>query len=94
MKTPPPSPTSEPTVPAPGFYPGRWSDPIGLPIVPVSAILLPHDKVLTFSGTTATSFSGPRTADGTVGKTQISILDLDSTAEPGQRVQDTRVSRA
>lgn len=83
-------PTVDPTLHAPGFYPGRWSDPIGLPIVPVSAILLPHDKVLTFSGITATSFSGPRTTDDTVGKTQISILDLASGAEPGQReISDT-----
>jgi galactose oxidase len=84
------SPTATPTEDPPGFYPGSWSVPIGLPIVPASAVLLPHDKVLTFSGITATSFSGPRLTDDTTGRTQVSILDLDSQAEPGQReVADT-----
>ncbi len=81
--TPPPAtdpPPSEET--PPGFHPGVWSNPIGLPIVPATAVLLPNDKVLTFAGVSATGFTTDSTNGG---KTQISILDVGSGTHAGQR---------
>jgi galactose oxidase len=87
---PPPteSPTPEPPSPTPttegppGFHPGLWSDPIGLPIVPGTAVLLPNDKVLTFSGVAANGFTTDTTNGG---KTQISILDVGNGVHAGRR---------
>lgn len=75
--TPPPSPD-----PSPGFHPGLWSDPIGLPIVPATAVLLPNNKVLTFSGVAADGFTTDTTNGG---KTQISILDVSHGVHTGRR---------
>jgi galactose oxidase len=58
---------------------GRWGAPIGFPIVPVSAVLLPNNKLLTFAGYEGTSFDKA----GTV--TKVAILDL-STGLVGQSV--------
>ena len=79
-----PAPTTTPpaTEPPPGFHPGRWSDPIGLPIVPATAVLLPNDKVLTFSGVAADGFTVD-TSNG--GKTQISIIDVSNGVHAGRR---------
>ena len=55
--------------PAPGLG-GRWDAPIGFPNVPVSAVLLPNNKLLTFAGVTSTSF------DKIGATTVVSILDL------------------
>lgn len=80
-----PSPSSSPT-PSPTPQ-GRWSEPIGLPIVPVTAILLPNDKVLTLSGVAADGFTLDTTNGG---KTQVSILDVGSGVHAGRReVADT-----
>lgn len=61
---------------------GTWGPVIGLPIVPTSAILLPNDKVLTFSAAFATDFDIDLT-----NVTQISIIDLKDLdgGQPGQR---------
>ena len=50
---------------------GRWSAPIGFPIVPVSAVMLPDDKLLTFSAYGDMAFD--KTPD-TV--TKVAVLDL------------------
>lgn len=52
---------------------GRWSAPIGFPIVPVSAVMLPNNKLLTFSAVANTVYS--KTAD-TI--TKVAILDLNT----------------
>jgi galactose oxidase len=50
---------------------GKWSAPIGFPIVPVSAVMLPNDKLLTFSAESGTAFTlTPDTI------TNVAILDL------------------
>jgi len=51
---------------------GRWSAPIGFPIVPVSAVMLPNDKLLTFSAVDTMVFS--MTPSDVV--TNVSVLDL------------------
>jgi galactose oxidase len=62
---------------------GVWSAPLGFPIVPVSAVLLPSNKVLTFSAHSPVAFDTP-------GYTQISILDL-ATGQVAQReIRNTR----
>ena len=63
--------TTTPPSSRPGAV-GRWSHPIGMPLVPVSAILLPHDKVLTFAGYRDDDYDD----DLASGYTQISILDV------------------
>jgi galactose oxidase len=50
---------------------GKWSAPIGFPIVPVSAVMLPNDKLLTFSAVTDTAYTKvPDTI------TNVAVLDL------------------
>ncbi|MEH0844874.1 discoidin domain-containing protein [Micromonospora sp. CPCC 205711] len=49
---------------------GRWNAPIGFPAVPVSAVLLPNNKVLTFAAV------GDMRFDKTGATTIVSILDL------------------
>lgn len=58
---------------------GKWSAPIGFPIVPVSAVVLPNDKLLTFSADNTMSFD--KTPD-TI--TDVAVLDLktDQVTEP------------
>ena len=58
---------------------GRWDPPIGLPIVPVSAVLLPTNKILTFAAYDETSFS----KTGIV--TKAAVIDL-ATGIVGQTV--------
>jgi galactose oxidase len=50
---------------------GKWGAPIGFPIVPVSAVLLPNNKLLTFSADEG--MAGDKTPD-TI--TKVAILDL------------------
>jgi len=57
--------------PAPGVG-GKWDAPIGFPLVPVSAMMLPNNKVLTFSAYTDTSFTATQ---DTI--TKVAILDLN-----------------
>jgi galactose oxidase len=67
------SSAAEVNVLAPGPAPdvgGQWAAPIGFPIVPVSAILLPNNKLLTFAAHEGTAFD----KTGTV--TKVAILDL------------------
>ncbi|HEV2240152.1 MAG TPA: discoidin domain-containing protein [Streptosporangiaceae bacterium] len=52
---------------------GKWSALIGFPIVPVSAVMLPHNKLLTFSAFDNTAFN--QTPD-TI--TKVAILDLNT----------------
>src|SRR5260370_15299552 len=49
----------------------RWGTPIGFPIVPVSAVMLPNDKVLTFAAGDDMAFDKTRDAI-----TKVAILDL------------------
>jgi galactose oxidase len=50
---------------------GKWSAPIGFPIVPISAVMLPNDKLLTFSAYSDTTFNKvPNTV------TKVAILNL------------------
>jgi len=58
--------------PAPGVG-GKWDAPIGFPLVPVSAMMLPNNKVLTFSAYTDTSFTATQ---DTI--TKVAILDLNT----------------
>ncbi len=50
---------------------GKWSAPIGFPIVPVSAVMLPNDKLLTFSAVADTAFT---MVPDTI--TNVAVLDL------------------
>jgi galactose oxidase len=50
---------------------GSWSAPIGFPLVPVSAVLLPDDKLLTFSADDDMDFSHD---PGAI--TNVAVLDL------------------
>lgn len=50
---------------------GRWSAPIGFPLVPVSAVLLPDDKLLTFSAYDDMTFNKDQDAI-----TNVAVLDL------------------
>lgn len=52
---------------------GRWGAPIGFPIVPVSAVMLPNNKLLTFSALDNMAFD--KTPD-TI--TKVAVLDLKS----------------
>jgi galactose oxidase len=58
---------------------GRWGAPIGFPIVPVSAVILPNNKLLTFSSADTMDFT--KTPD-TI--TNVAVLDLktDKVSEP------------
>jgi galactose oxidase len=50
---------------------GKWGAPIGFPIVPVSAVMLPDDKLLTFSAFDNMNYS---TTPDTI--TKVAVLDL------------------
>ena len=50
---------------------GKWSAPIGFPIVPVSAVMLPNDKLLTFSAADTMAYT---TVPDTI--TNVAVLDL------------------
>jgi galactose oxidase len=50
---------------------GAWSAPIGFPIVPASAVMLPNNKLLTFSALDNTTYD--KTGDAI---TKVAILDL------------------
>jgi galactose oxidase len=50
---------------------GRWSAPIGFPLVPVSAVMLPNDKLLAFSAVDTMDFTS---APDTI--TNVAVLDL------------------
>jgi galactose oxidase len=52
---------------------GAWSAPIGFPIVPVSAVMLPNNKLLTFSAVDSMAFN---TIPNTI--TKVAILDLNT----------------
>ena len=52
---------------------GKWDPPIGFPLVPVSAVMLPNNKLLTFSAYMNMSFS---TTPITI--TKVAILDLNT----------------
>jgi galactose oxidase len=56
---------------------GKWGATIGFPLVPTSAVMLPNNKLLTFSAYTPTGF------DYTSTVTKVSIMDL-STGVVGQ----------
>ena len=60
---------------------GRWSAPIGFPLVPVSAVMLPNDKLLTFSAVDDMEWT---TAPDTI--TNVAVLDLKTgqVSEPAQ----------
>jgi galactose oxidase len=60
---------------------GRWSAPIGFPLVPVSAVMLPNDKLLTFSAVDDMEWT--KTADAI---TNVAVLDLktNTVSEPVQ----------
>jgi galactose oxidase len=51
---------------------GKWGASIGFPLVPTSAVLLPNNKLLTFSA------YSPRSFDYTNTVTQVSMMDLAS----------------
>jgi galactose oxidase len=59
------------TAPAAGAG-GRWSAPVGFPAVPVTAVLLPNNKLLTFAALTDVRF------DKYGSTTVVSILDLNT----------------
>jgi galactose oxidase len=52
---------------------GAWGAPIGFPIVPVSAVMLPNNKLLTFSAVDNMTYT--KTADAI---TKVAILDLNT----------------
>ncbi|MGE5287069.1 MAG: discoidin domain-containing protein [Micromonosporaceae bacterium] len=58
--------------PAPGIG-GKWGPTIGFPLVPVSVVVLPNNKLLTFSAYDDLAFS--KTADAI---TKVAILDLNT----------------
>jgi galactose oxidase len=63
---------------------GRWGPVITFPIVPVSAVLLPHDKLLTFSAYQPDAFTGSG-----AGYTQTAILDLDTGVVSQREISNT-----
>lgn len=63
---------------------GEWSDPVGLPITPVSAVLLPGDKVLTFSAFADNGYGYDNEL------TQVSILDVGTGSSTDEEVVSTR----
>jgi galactose oxidase len=52
---------------------GKWDAPIGFPLVPVSAVMLPNNKLLTFSA--LDTMNSNKTADAI---TKVAILDLNT----------------
>jgi len=52
---------------------GAWGAPIGFPLVPVSAVLLPNNKLLTFSAVTDMAYNHTRDAI-----TKVAVLDLST----------------
>jgi galactose oxidase len=71
-----------PAAPSAAASQGVWSNPIGFPIVPVSAVLLPSNKLLTFSAHSPVAFDTP-------GYTQISILDLATGQVSRREIRNT-----
>ena len=63
---------------------GQWGPVIGFPIVPVSTVLLPHHKLLTFSAYTADAY----TTTG-AGYTQTAILNLDTGVVSQRQISNT-----
>lgn len=85
------SPPASPTDPAPVMDPapvidntGSWGPVIGFPIVPVSAVLLPGDRLLTFSAYGPNTFS-----TGGHEQTQTAVLDLASGTVSQRQVIET-----
>ncbi len=72
------------TPPAASATAGSWGPVIGFPLVPVSAVLLPDDKLLTFSAYSPTTYS----ASG-MGKTETAILDLKTGIVSQELITDT-----
>ena len=62
---------------------GRWSAPIGFPIVPVSAVMLPDDKLLAFSAVDNMAFD---TTPDTI--TKVAVVDLKT----GQVTEPTDIN--
>ncbi len=50
---------------------GKWSAPIGFPLIPVSAVMLPNDKILTFSAVDTMNYT---MVPDTI--TNVAVLDL------------------
>lgn len=63
---------------------GKWSAPIGFPLVPVSAVLLPNDKLLTFSAVDDMAFT--KTEDAI---TNVAVLNLRTGKVTGPAQIDT-----
>jgi galactose oxidase len=76
------APVDPPPQPA-GASKGSWGAPIGFPLVPAAAALLPGDKLLTWSAYSNTNFGGSR------GYTQTAILDLKTGLVTPLRVSNT-----
>ncbi len=63
---------------------GKWSAPIGFPLVPASAVLLPNDKLLTFSAVDDMAFT--KTEDAI---TNVAVLNLRTGKVTGPAQIDT-----
>ena len=63
---------------------GQWGPVISFPLVPVSTVLLPDDKVLTFS-----AWSPDWYTESGGGKTETAILDLNTGVVSSRLVSDT-----
>jgi galactose oxidase len=70
------------SVPAGGTG-GQWDAPIGFPLVPVSAVLLPNNKLLTFAAVSPMQFDKMGTT------TQVALLDLATGLVSGPSDIDT-----
>jgi galactose oxidase len=70
------------SVPAAGTG-GKWDAPIGFPLVPVSAVLLPNNKLLTFAAVSPMRFDRMGTT------TQVALLDLATSLVSGPSDIDT-----
>lgn len=78
-----PSPSATPTATATNST-GSWGPVITFPIVPVSAVLLPGNKLLTFSAYSPTTYS-----TGGQEKTQTAILDLTTGVVSQRQISNT-----
>lgn len=82
---PAPAPSAPPAPPAPAIAStGSWGPVITFPIVPVSAVLLPGNKLLTFSAYSPTTYS-----TGGQEKTQTAILDLATGVVSQREISNT-----
>jgi galactose oxidase len=63
---------------------GKWETPISFPLVPVSAVVLPNNKLLTFSAFDIRSFNQTTTV------TKVSILDLTTEVAGQATTVDTQ----